>query len=767
MKSKKKLTINNDEMKSFLQSYDVLKQKYCWDTDNISIELMEQIVSLSRRNGGRKVTWDSEKAKDTYLAVRDIYGDDTQQYLDIIPIVLEKFVGDYVGIEGIEYLCMSSYFYFEWLMHLEYDADKHAYKRYRDHYVHQIKNMYEMFVLLDDYGYMDYCRQSYQQSTSYIAERIRNSIADQIKDNQREENAIVIKLIIEKGIERTEEKVQKRKEDYYYQYLFHAVAIVAALVHDIGYPIAYMLRKTEELHDFLPLSGAFLHLNDAMPHFEDILQNSLLYQTVEPQKIAKRIRERKDHGAISAVILLSKYYETGAIYKLAPVERMVIELAAVVIYNHTLRYAYMGQKREDCYRNLFEDNPISYLFRLCDDIQEWGRVYFDISKKSNFLICSKCHMPIIRNKWDSRNAGLTPEKNPNYICACGVSGGRSTRFSYRKMTNISACDCLEIDKLKSGDKCEDKREQIRISMKYNLVSMLQLSLYDPYFAKQRADGIYEVKRMLHGQKMIPMTYIDTFITNNPIAIKVQCLENFLQYYVYKGKATSVWQEPDFVIVGNDIENSSDKEAYIYQQVIEKFSQAEGEKLSEQAGLILDEICSKKEWQLNDGGDLCSVIKRKWIQNLVFYLMLAIIGENIEKIRQAGYLYSKDPSDNARKEARNRCLGLSKQLAELISEFYHIGDRYTTILICDYIWQRIRRVTEGEYFAHKALDYYEEAFLSNQAMANAVEEYVESDLHVRVWQALRDGEPNEVKGIYDYYTDYELFAVMGNIACEKD
>ena len=276
--------------------------------------------------------------------------------------------------------------------------------------IHQIKNMYEMLVLLDDYGFMEYCIKAYQGKNTDISNDIERSIREQIRYADGAEEELIKEIVKqfksgqtqvkeeenEAVREEINEEVKERQQQYYYRYLFHAVAIISALIHDIGYPIAFMLRITKNLHEFLPLSDAFLRLDDAMPHLGEILQESLLYRTVDPREIAERINRKRDHGSISAVILLSQYYETGEIYHLSPIKRMAVELSALVVYNHTLRYEYMTGEKGERYRNLFCENPISYLFRLCDDMQEWGRVYFDISKRSNFLICSRCHMPATR-----------------------------------------------------------------------------------------------------------------------------------------------------------------------------------------------------------------------------------------------------------------------------------------------------------------------------------------------------------------------------------
>lgn len=726
--------LDNANMLKFLQSYDVLKQKYLWDIDSVSAGMVRKIIMLNRRCTVTDTTWNVQKATNTYLTVKDVYNDDMKDYLGVLQLALEKFVFDFVGIDGMNKLFEPSYFCFEWMMHLEYSPEKHDYIRYRDHYVHQVKNMYEMLVLLDEFGYMDYCINAYQSGSNLIANQIRASIEEQMQAIGSQEKELFQALTKAKFGKKPKVKVQERMREYCYRYLIHAVSIVAALTHDIGYPITYMLRMSGQLHSFLPLSEAFLHLNDAMPHLEEILQESLLYRTVEPARIAERIREKADHGAISAVILLSKYYETGEIYHLKPIERIVIELSAVVVYNHTVKYGYVSGKKEQPYRNLFEDNPISFLFRLCDDIQEWGRVYFDISQKSNFLVCSRCHMPIIRDD---------ASKMKHYVCGCGISGIRRTKFSYRKMSNIAACEAVEICKAITSDKI---RPRITMKMDYDLETLLQLALYNPAHARYRAEGMYEVKRMIDGQKAIPDIYMKAFLTNNPIAIKVECFERFSDSLVKDGKIQQVEGKDDLVQNGAIYEKMSGEDAL---EVINKRFMKPGVKWQcSNAVVVIREVCFKEGWAYNSRRQVWKNTKQKWKQNLCFYILLSVIGKNVEKMRQISIF-----------SGREDAISFASKLADRISMHYNIRDRYTTALIRDYIWQRIRNITEEEYFNGLSNEYYEEAMLSNQAMTNAIEEYVDSGAYERVREELAGAAPGGLEGIYDFYTDYELFSVM--------
>lgn len=700
-------TVDMNDMESYLMDYDVLLHKYFWDItrDKIPYELLRKAVLVEERQNGIREAWTLSKAQDAFLTAKKVYADGTVDHLGILQLTLEKFIGNFVGIEGMERLFKASYFNFEWMMHLEYDPDKHEYTKYRDHYIHQIKNMYEMLVLLDDYGFMEYCIKAYQGKNTDISNDIERSIREQIRcaDGAEEE---LIKEIVEEFISGQTE-VKERQQQYYYRYLFHAVAVISALIHDIGYPIAFMLRITKNLHEFLPLSDAFLRLDDAMPHLGEILQESLLYRTVDPREIADRINRKRDHGSISAVILLSQYYETGEIYHLSPIKRMAVELSALVVYNHTLKYDYMTGEKGERYRNLFCENPISYLFRLCDDMQEWGRVYFDISKRSNFLICSRCHMPATRIEEHGGDSHI-------YSCGCGKDFVRRTQLSYRKLTNISACDYLKIEnRLES--------QSMVITFGYDLVTLLQLSLYSPQFAKQRADDMYGIKRMLEGQEELPKIYIDTFLTNNPIAIKVKCLERYLQKHCAREIYKSELIENAFDFMEMGLERPKQENV---KELKRRF-----DRLKYELGIAdFHDIVKKLEMVIDEGLENIYFI---WKRNLEFYAFMAFVGENVKQIRASGKLLD-----------RKCALAFSYQLADEIADCYKIQDRPTRTLIMDYIWQRIREVSFCEFNGDRAkqhkgiMDYYRESSLSTTYITNTVAEYVGSDAYDDVKNAVQ-------------------------------
>jgi hypothetical protein len=56
-------------------------------------------------------------------------------------------------------------------------------------------------------------------------------------------------------------------------------------------------------------------------------------------------------------------------------------MSAVAIYKHTDKFT-------DANRMVFGLDPISYLLRICDDMQEWQRFMVLIEDTHNYLMCS-------------------------------------------------------------------------------------------------------------------------------------------------------------------------------------------------------------------------------------------------------------------------------------------------------------------------------------------------------------------------------------------
>lgn len=108
------------------------------------------------------------------------------------------------------------------------------------------------------------------------------------------------------------------------------------------------------------------------------------------------------------------------------------------------------------------------------------------------------------------------------------------------------------------------------------------------------------------------------------------------------------------------------------------------------------------------------------------------------------------------------------MAEAVVGRYKIKDRLTKILLADYFWSWVREVSAAE-FSHNKSKYYYEASLSNAYITNTVEEYVESGQYDQVKEVIQRKKTEELEqtdGIYDFFTDYELFAAMARYVVEK-
>ena len=163
-----------------------------------------------------------------------------------------------------------------------------------------------------------------------------------------------------------------------YKNIIKSAIIMSALLHDIGYPIQFANENKEQLSEFLPTAHFFF---DPTVHWDNImgkLSDSLLRKIV-PRDRLKNAFDTQLHGTLSALAFLLYFYEDGSIHSLRPAKRAAVELAALVMADHTNRFDILKDKDSDYHRMTTYRNPLSFLLRFSDDIQEWGRMYFSLS----------------------------------------------------------------------------------------------------------------------------------------------------------------------------------------------------------------------------------------------------------------------------------------------------------------------------------------------------------------------------------------------------
>lgn len=457
-----------------------------------------------------------------------------QRVVQVIHLASQNIISKYIQIDGLERLFNEQYIDFEWEMHMGMDHQKQSMKFYRDHFVHQVRDAYMMDRLLNSGGFYRrirdiLCRPGASKVSQYFCKMVRRQ-----KDHPLP-NAEILAY----------------DEEFIARNIIYMSAYMAGLFHDIGYPDTYLQSLRRRMFEFSPSINSENSFRDTLPdNIFSLLQNSLLFRVVPFEEIQARVyQDCIDHGTLSAIAFLLHFYKNGVIFMLPPYKAAAIELAALAIYNHTFVYGISRPKKNtDDYRPRFLTNPISYLLRICDDLQEWDRVYFEISGHSNLIICSRCHTPIVGQDLcpdDEESRQKRGERRPKegcrrYVCncyreketdACGQRVGSFFRafdgalaLPYRRLYNIQTCDEVQVD----GDDPTDlgHSNHIYFRLKYNSYKLLHIAYISSSYARYRIEELNRLKPLLMQQSGLPHMWLDYFVTANPILLKTRLLEEY-------------------------------------------------------------------------------------------------------------------------------------------------------------------------------------------------------------------------------------------------
>lgn len=777
---KRVMKINHKSMLEYFNNFDSFSHKYFkYNKAGVDLDVLADAVRLFDDGSHRGANLqDVSEIFQTMNKVYNYGSSDGFSDMNLLEQATDKFLKQYVDIDGLQELFRPLFFNFEWMMHLEYVQKKRDYSYYRDHYMHQIRNMYEMFKLLDEKGMWQDCMEIYKKRKNTVA----NHMAENVAKQQR---------VLSEEYTKVLEKSFGNVEEWCYHYIIFSTTIVSSLVHDIGYPIIYIKRNLSTIQDFLPQSSIFMGMEDGIPKIKSLLSGSLLFETVDNSEIIRRLNS-DDHGTYSAIILLCNYYDNGKIFSLEPAKRMIIELSALVIYNHTLRHHFQDEKNYDRYQNVFTDNPISYLFRLCDDMQEWDRVYFEITGKGNFFICDKCKQPIFRHE-NEKNCNGTNEKIQSYgyeyVCLnCGNKAINTVQFPYRRMMNVAPFTEIELEEYGMGEtvsgnngtdeqgpgqneKKVRRREEQKwvLELKCNNGKLLQLARYNSNFAIQRANGIRELRGLVCGQMKFPRIFVKAFVSNNPIAIKVKILNEFIQrnnelqtQIISKCKLSSLncgdyheMIEDVMLCYGDELNNAkihdySEKtfSAEYSGMVKEIKSRIEEYFISETIYDYFKEKCGDL-WNLDESG--AADIKKMLMQSINFYLFLLIFCDIICRIEFISENMGNIDDGKVKKKREKYELALNSIFTEYASEIakdWGITDSDMIVLIADCITCMYGNMSEKDFFGKKS------TFRNNLRIP------LRADIKEMLKKYTR--EPDEImkkNQVYDFWSDYYFFHMM--------
>lgn len=722
---------SSDEMQNYLEDFDVIGQKYFYWLDKQTVDkselddLKDRIFRRWHQNDMID-RYSVENAIDTYQTLEKVYGkkyrgDENYLKVGLPNLVTERFLKHYVNIPGADKLFSSKYFGFEWGMHLEYKEKKKDYSYYRDHYIHQIRNMYEMFIMLDDLKFRDLCKIVYSQNNSVIGECIWHSIDEEIRGLRLEDESIFqdIYKIYEKSVNGKLKLGELQREIYFHEIICSA-SVLAALVHDIGYPVTYMSRVADELQDFVPIIRDFMDIKMNIPHIYAELEQSVLFRFFSHELIEKKLKDR-DHGAVSAVILLKYYYNKGFIRQFSPVKRMVIELAAVVIFSHTLKYKIHDEKEYDEIRPMFYENPLSFLFRLCDDMQEWDREYFEISFKHNYFICEKCHTMHYYDK-----------KEKKYYCCCNTSRGINlTGFLYRRLVQVNTSD--EVVMQYSYGESNDTIGNMGIHIKYDLFKLLLMSNYNSNFAKIRAEEIRKIKRELANQRNFPQTFIDSVITANPIILKIKIIEKFDDNSYNINLNRMDYRDLDALF------DCFKKENDFYGEV-EKF--VNKNKIT----------CTKLKQRTETDTVIVGLESALMTDKLKFYVRMMFAGKIIRTYGRSIKINGKALNVDDLYE-----LFLKMASDDLFAE-WDLSDPALQYLCADYLWQCRNELSPKQFFDDSEIDSYYDLYIQTDFIGDEVRAYTNESKYgeiVRKCNSNKLYSPIPIDFFSDLYMFYEM------------
>lgn len=615
------MLINTDSMLKYLTEFDYIEKKYGFKPkieENLSkVYLYEQ--------SQQKNSLQTIPANYMEKTIERIYSFSTDVRIKstkIFHIIRQEFLNKFLNISGLELLFNEHYFDFEWDMHWGIDFEKTSPEYYRDHFEHQIRNMYMMLILMDDFDmisdmenmhldeslskvseyvskrFKEHCYNQTKESEcyniwsicakEYYVDKLKNSDSngtlddissaladcyaeyknidknDFLKDmighirniskknfntvlNKPDADEIIIKLVEIIGLDKL------YFERNLLRYILRSAAIMAALFHDVSYPLCHFRKIQNRISEYLPSMNQFIH-NSGIDYDRIIstIQPSLLCMLVSSNELKKGLDVDKggkyDHGIYSAITFLLSFYEGGRIHDLSLDKQIAVELAALAIYNHNFNYrlteSFKSQKELPYFRPIFTQNPISCLLKLCDELQEWDRRYFELSDKEEHFFCEDCMYPIIKYRTNTSEY----EWKTKYVCGCNNHKNyKPLFFNRREMYIVTTCKSLDFEK---------KNNNLIARINYDPLYLLRMVEVDTGYAKFRSKALMKLKKLFLNQRYylnessrkIENIYVDYVMTANPLYLKAK----ILQRYIWGANKSLIFQKPILNSIGKVI-----------------------------------------------------------------------------------------------------------------------------------------------------------------------------------------------------------------------
>ncbi len=777
---------NKENCLQFLRSFAPFEHKYLKvfnssttlsALDRSKLNRFNQLLD-SQLHGRSSHSLSTNESVYAAQGIKQVYNDSfnyNDAYLEMIDLVRDKFIYEYTGIPGLCDFFSPRYFEFEWGMHLEINYEKGDSRYYRDHYVHQIRNLYEMFSMLDDFDYYDKCKETYCNPENEIGTFIFDCINRELLTLNYVDGELYGKMLCINGKAKCNSSCfvnciknvsQHRREmsEIMFHYVIYSASIIASLLHDIGYPITYLRRVGVTMNKNLPFNRLFASFTSDFDEIKATLHDSLLFSIVkDSSKIETRLRkEDGEHGVYSAILLLLYFRQNGT--NLTTLQRCAIELAALVIYNHTNIYE-VCKPKDPCElrRSDFYKEPLSHLFRLCDDLQEWDRVYFEITDKSNIFICNKCKTPVLR-KFGTDNK---PPYEKVYSCCCGNSNEKvemydTSPFVNRRIINVIGCTEVGVSKLEVKRSDEDSCTTFPLyDMTFDCNALLNAMPFSTSFGKVRAAGIRDLKRRCSYQGSADTVLVDFFASSNPVVVKVKILERYLKDVIGSDTIDNISPSSSSVLSKLQLTDFSKSACDYVKSAFEKsldfYSKLLliGNSLKECGANIVDIFLEKTD--LHGYDDKAELLNTSNVKVLESYSRL--YETVVKKIRECIH------SDF------NDCKPVSSTITTCWTEIKKDLDNDFIALCEDYFLQQIHlscydKVKESlEFSSANDTDtvfknnlyrqFYENLYCSDASLASHIESHVSREKYDKI----KDGSRSDTKFHHNFYVDYGLFIYL--------
>lgn len=533
--------LDRNSLSKFLASFDPINKKYACVDKNLDFDLYKELYDFE---SARQFAYIFKREYDiSYDNIKLIYNSSAREANDIVNIYVntrKKVIEQYLNIKGLEQLFSELFLEFEWDMHSSIKVDESKHNFYRDHFIHQIRVLFELDTMLDEFDYLDNIKAIIlQNKNNKVCKYIKNQIdleVERIKSNIKE--CQLWKEICSKEYS-TDTDFEKWLVQRILEIFIRQAIYVAALFHDIGYPIAHSIKVHKRIFDYaadIYTSSSFSNID--FQEIEKKLGKSLLFQIMKNDYI-KCGFEELDHGTLSAIVFLLHFYENSSLITNTPLQVAVIEIAALAMYNHTLKYKIVGEENATYFRPVYKNNPISFLLRVADDVQEWDRVYFDFHKDKNFCFCDKCKTPIINvvnndnesyisicrgnygvalkdnKKYCSYDNGLDFECKNNYLFSMFMD---ESELQTHSISIIKMCSSAVFEKMEN---ITGTKKINFITLNYDPYLLLLRTVSKPNFSEFTCKDFRRLKVKLQGQIELG---IDYFLTSNPISLKVKILQ---------------------------------------------------------------------------------------------------------------------------------------------------------------------------------------------------------------------------------------------------